>query len=221
MIYSSLAASSGVTLGCPQVWTPTGHIKDGWACPTPTCSLFPRPLAQPHCLERDRQAGVWSRSGARWHRHRACSRSRAEPRRRRRCRGAFNSPKKREGKREVRDVGAAFRGTPQFVSAFTVNNSPAARLSAHLTALLRGNHKDYVSIMLAVRCLLFAAVCARCAVTGRRLFIVTFHLSQSTCTQGYLCSLLHLSDDRDCVLLHDINKQLIITSCVTCKKWSL
>lgn len=148
----------------------------------------------------------------------ACSRSRAEPRRRRRCRGAFNSPKKREGKREVRDVGAAFRGTPQFVSAFTVNNSPAARLSAHLTALLRGNHKDYVSIMLAVRCLLFAAVCARCAVTGRRLFIVTLHLSQSTCTQGYLCSLLHLSDDRDCVLLHDINKQLIITSCVTCKK---
>ncbi|GLD62898.1 uncharacterized protein AKAME5_001456800 [Lates japonicus] len=41
-------------------------------------------------------------------------------------------------------------------------------LSVHLTASHRGNHWDYVSIMLAVRCLLFAAVCARCAVTGLR-----------------------------------------------------
>lgn len=56
---------------------------------------------------------------------------------------------------------------------FTVNNSPAA---APLTAPVgsfngaapEGNHWDYVSIMLAVRCLLFAAVCARCAVTGKK-----------------------------------------------------
>ncbi|TNN03521.1 hypothetical protein fugu_000550 [Takifugu bimaculatus] len=33
------------------------------------------------------------------------------------------------------------------------------RFSCHLTALHRRNHQDYVSIMLAARCLLFAAVC--------------------------------------------------------------
>lgn len=61
---------------------------------------------------------------------------------------------------------------PAVLIVFTVNNSPAAAparlLLVHLPALHRGNHWDYVSIMLAVRCLLFAAVCARCVVTGLR-----------------------------------------------------
>lgn len=41
-------------------------------------------------------------------------------------------------------------------------------VSVHLTALHGGNHWDYVSIMLAVRCLLFAAVYARYAETALR-----------------------------------------------------
>lgn len=66
-----------------------------------------------------------------------------------------------------RDVGTSLKG------------SPAAPCNCHLqlvhqffffsTVLLHANPGDYVSIMLAVRCLFFAAVSARFAVTGKRL----------------------------------------------------
>lgn len=50
----------------------------------------------------------------------------------------------------------------------SVNNSPA--LTSYNGAAQR-NHRDYVSIMLAVRCLLFAAVCAQSSVTGLKEWI--------------------------------------------------
>lgn len=183
-MYSSLAASLGVTLGCSQVFGLLQVTSEmGGPVQPPRAPCFHGPSrsltasSEPDRPVCDRAAELGDTDTE----HAAgAERSRVVV-----VGELLNRPKKREGKREVRDAGAALRGTPQFVSAFTVNNSPAARLSAHLTALLRGNHKDYVSIMLAVRCLLFAAVCARCAVTGRRLsfLILTFHFWRSACTQ--------------------------------------
>ncbi|XP_036937056.1 disintegrin and metalloproteinase domain-containing protein 11 isoform X4 [Acanthopagrus latus] len=166
-MYSSLAASLGVTLGCSQVFGLLQVTSEmGGPVQPPRAPCFHGPSrsltasSEPDRPVCDRAAELGDTDTE----HAAgAERSRVVV-----VGELLNRPKKREGKREVRDAGAALRGTPQFVSAFTVNNSPAARLSAHLTALLRGNHKDYVSIMLAVRCLLFAAVCARCAVTGLR-----------------------------------------------------
>lgn len=69
----------------------------------------------------------------------------------------------------ARDAGAAFRGTPLRslppLPAAVPQRLVSGRFSGHLTALHRRNHQDYVSIMLAARCLLFAAVC-----TGTELF---------------------------------------------------
>lgn len=65
----------------------------------------------------------------------------------------------------VRDAGAAFRGTPlrsvpPLPGTATVPQRLVSRLfSGRLTALHRRNHQDYVNIMLAAKCLLFAAVC--------------------------------------------------------------
>lgn len=64
----------------------------------------------------------------------------------------------------VRNAAVARKGSQL---STTVQLRPRL-LSARLTAQHRGNHWDYVSIMLAVRCLLFAAVCARCAETGKK-----------------------------------------------------
>lgn len=68
----------------------------------------------------------------------------------------------------VRYAGAAFWGTPlRSVPPLPGTATVPQRLvfSGRLTALHRRNHQDYVSIMLAARCLLFAAVC-----TGTKLF---------------------------------------------------
>lgn len=69
----------------------------------------------------------------------------------------------------VRDAEAALRGTPPrclLLLPATVPQRLVSRLfTGHLTALHRRNHQDYVSIMLAARCLLFAAVC-----TGNEIF---------------------------------------------------
>lgn len=51
---------------------------------------------------------------------------------------------------------------------FSVNNSPA---SSSYKGAAQGNHRDYVNTMLAVRCLLFAAVCSPTSVTGLREWI--------------------------------------------------
>lgn len=119
---------------------------------------------------------VWvtTRRSSVWHRHAPCCWSRAEAPRRW---GAVNRQRRRGEKnktREVRDAGASFKGTPLLCLSSLSTTVPQLRsrlFSAHLTAPHRGNHQDYVSTMLAVRCLLFAAVCARCAVTGESLWL--------------------------------------------------
>lgn len=72
-------------------------------------------------------------------------------------------PKSTDAVSGARDAGAAFRGPPPRslppLPATAPQRLVSRRFSGHLTALHRRNHQDYVSIMLAARCLLFAAVC--------------------------------------------------------------
>lgn len=70
--------------------------------------------------------------------------------------------------RELSDAGAASTGTPLLRPCAPSQTVPPQQLVCVRLdgASTEGHRHDYVSIMLAVRCLLFAAVCARCAVTG-------------------------------------------------------
>ncbi|PWA21402.1 hypothetical protein CCH79_00003051 [Gambusia affinis] len=68
--------------------------------------------------------------------------------------------------RSLRNAGVASRRGKQLSCSASVPLRSSRLLSGHLTAQLRGNHWDYVSIMIPVRCLLFAAVCVKYAETG-------------------------------------------------------
>lgn len=63
----------------------------------------------------------------------------------------------------MRNAGAEFDQCP-LPCLFSVNNSPASSFKG----AARRNHRDYESIMLAVTCLLFAAVCSPTSATGLR-----------------------------------------------------
>lgn len=79
------------------------------------------------------------------------------------------------GGQGVRNAGVQREGT-KLLCLFSLSTTTTRVLlqlrsrlvSVHLTALHGRNHWDYVSIMLAVRCLLFATVYARYAETGKR-----------------------------------------------------
>lgn len=114
------------------------------------------------CDRNRPRAGSHSRAPSRC--HAPCCRTRATE-------SPQDAFKSRDVGREVRDAGAAFRGTPLLCLSSLSTTLPllllSRLLSVRLTALHRRHHQDYVSTMLAVRCLLFAAVCARCTVTGK------------------------------------------------------
>lgn len=135
-----------------------------------------------------------SHSRAPWQRHAPCRWTRATE-------SPQDAFKSRDVGREVRDAGAAFRGTPPLCLSSLSTTLPLLLLSrlfsVRLTALHRRHHQDYVSTMLAVRCLLFAAVCARCTVTGNEVLFSQHYFSLFQPT-SVICLLL---DSFNCCLV--------------------
>lgn len=165
-------ASLGFRRGCQVPHLRFGPIRShqsAWVGPSsPTCSLFPAPRAASSLQYLWAEAGVCVHAAALRHTdtHHAAAAEQSS------LVGGLLTRCRRG--REVRNAGGAFKGTPLLCLPSLSTTVPplqlrAQLLSVHLTALHRGNPWDYVSTMLAVRCLLFAAVCARCAVTGRTL----------------------------------------------------
>lgn len=139
-----------------------------------------------------------SHSGAPWQRHAPCRWTRATE-------SPQDAVKSRDVGREVRDAGTAFRGTPLLCLSSLPTTLPLllfSRLfSVRLTALHRRHHQDYVSTMLAVRCLLFAAVCARCTVTGNEVLFFAHYFSLLQATSSVIFLLLDLLRCRHTVWL--------------------
>lgn len=89
-------------------------------------------------------------------------------------RSGFKSAEAESGVGDAGSGRTPLRCSPP-LSATVLQQLLCRSSSAHLTALHRRNHQDYVSIMLAARCLLFAAVCARCAATGNVISFLLFY----------------------------------------------